>query len=89
LVHAKVQIMSAIMKEGSVSLHVSMRAWWAQVHLDRPQETLMWEAFAQCVRSVKAGGSPEEHWPKITEVTQRVMLAVEESARNDCKPVTL
>jgi len=52
-----------------------------QVHLDRPQETLMWEAFGRCVRSIRAGGMPDEHWPKIAELTQRVVLAVEESAR--------
>ena len=61
----------------------------AQVYLDRPQETLMWEAFGKCVRAISAGNSPEEFWPKIAAITNRVVLAVEESARNGCKPVQL
>lgn len=60
-----------------------------QVHLDRPQETLMWEAYGRCIRSIQAGGSPEEHWPKIAALTQRVVLAVEQSARNGGSRVDL
>ncbi|CAL8470334.1 g9876 [Coccomyxa elongata] len=59
------------------------------VHLDRPQETLMWEAFGRCIRSIRAGGSPEEHWPKIAALTQRVVLAIEQSARNGGSRVDL
>ena len=60
-----------------------------QVYLDRPQETLMWEAFGKCIRAIDAGGTPEEWWPKLAAITNRVVLAVEESARNGCKPVQL
>lgn len=63
--------------------------WNAQVHLDRPQETLMWENFARCIRNIKGGGGPDEFWPKIAALTQKVVLAIEESARNDCRRVSL
>ena len=60
-----------------------------QVYLDRPQETLMWEAFGKCIRAINAGGSPEEWWPKLAAITNKVVLAVEESVRNGCRPVQL
>lgn len=60
-----------------------------QVYLDRPQETLMWEAFGKCIRAINAGASPEEWWPKLAAITNRVVLAVEESVRHGCKPVQL
>lgn len=74
---------------GAVGLGESNRVSAGQVHLDRPQETLMWEAFGRCVRSIRAGGMPDEHWPKIAELTQRVVLAVEESARKGGLKVAL
>ena len=49
----------------------------------------MWEAFGKCIRAINAGGSPEEWWPKLAAITNRVVLAVEESVRNGCKPVQL
>ncbi len=49
----------------------------------------MWEAFGKCIRAISAGGSPEEWWPKLAAITNRVVLAVEESVRNGCKPVQL
>ena len=60
-----------------------------QVYLDRPQETLMWEAFGKCIRAIDAGGTPEEWWPKLAAITNKVVLAVEESVRNGCRPVQL
>ena len=49
----------------------------------------MWEQFARDVREVQSGGAPNEHWPHILEVTQRVVLAVMESATHGNKLVRL
>lgn len=60
-----------------------------QAKLERPQEVLMWEQFAEDVRAVRACGKPNPHWPRIAELTQRVVLAVEESAKHGNKQVRL
>ena len=57
----------------------------AQVYLDRPQETLMWEDFAECIYNIQAGKPPDEYWPRISALTNKVVVAVQESADNDCK----
>lgn len=50
----------------------------------------MWEAFAGLVQRCKAGqGGPDPFWPRIAELTQRVLFAVERSAREGCRPVAL
>ena len=49
----------------------------------------MWEQFARDVQTIKSGGAPNEHWPRILEVTQRVVLAVMESAAHGNKTVKL
>jgi len=61
----------------------------AQVATERPQEKLMWEAFAECVRRVRAGGRPDGAWPKQALLTQRVLCAVADSAADGCRIVQL
>ncbi len=41
----------------------------------------MWEAFCGLVARVREGGQPDPFWPRIAEATQRVLFAVERSAR--------
>ncbi|KAK9815377.1 hypothetical protein WJX72_002475 [[Myrmecia] bisecta] len=59
------------------------------VVLPRPQETLMWEAFADCVRTVKAGGKPNQHWVDIAAQTQEVLCAIADSVATSGKTITL
>ena len=49
----------------------------------------MWEAFGRCIKSIRAGGSPDKHWPRIAALTQQVVLAIEQSARNGGSKVDL
>lgn len=59
------------------------------VHLDMPQEAHMWETFAGLVQRCQAGGQPDPFWPRATELTQRVLFAVDQSARDGCRTVEL
>jgi hypothetical protein len=54
-----------------------------------PQEVAMWETFCSLVEGIKAGGQPSPHWPRIMELTQRVLFAVLQSAREGCREVQL
>lgn len=48
----------------------------------------MWEAFAGLVQRCNAGqGGPDPFWPRVLELTQRVLFAVEQSAREGCRKV--
>ena len=47
----------------------------------------MWENFAQCIYDIQAGKPPNMHWAKVSSLTNKVVLALQESAENDCKPV--
>ena len=58
-----------------------------QVYTDRPQETYMFETFAQCIYDIQAGKAPNTHWAKVSAMTNKVVIALQESADNDCKPV--
>lgn len=49
----------------------------------------MWETFASLVQRCLAGGQPDPFWPRATELTQRVLFAVEQSAREGCRTVEL
>lgn len=50
----------------------------------------MWEAFAGLVQRCNAGqGVPDPFWPRVLELTQRVLFAVERSAREGCREVPL
>lgn len=62
-------------------------AWCGQVNLERPQETYMWEDFAECVYAIQDGKQPNSHWPAISELTSKCVLVVEESINNGCKAV--
>lgn len=59
------------------------------VQTDLSQEALLWKRFAADVRGVKSDKSPK-HWLRIAALTQTILFAVLESARNDNKlvPVT-
>jgi hypothetical protein len=46
-----------------------------------PQEVFMWETFCGLVARVREGGQPDPFWPRVAEATQRVLFAVERSAR--------
>lgn len=59
------------------------------VTLPKPQEALMWETFCGLVERVKAGGEPDPFWPRATELTQRILFAVERSALEGCREVKL
>ena len=50
------------------------------VRLQRPQEVEMWAAFGACVRATRGGAPPDERWPRLAELTQKVCCAVEQSA---------
>lgn len=59
-------------------------------HARCAQEVHMWEAFCALVRRVKEGrGGPDPRWPCEAALTQRVLFAVEQSARDGCRPVAL
>ena len=50
----------------------------------------MWETFVRLAQRCAAGrGGPDPHWPRVLELTQRVLFAVEQSAREGCREVTL
>jgi hypothetical protein len=49
----------------------------------------MWETFSSLVERVKAGNQPDAFWPRILELTQRVLLMVLRSAREGCRQVRL
>ena len=50
----------------------------------------MWEAFCGLVRRIEAGeGGPDPRWAREASLTQRVLFAVERSAREGCRPVAL
>lgn len=53
------------------------------------QEAHMWETFAGLVQRCQAGGQPDPFWPRATELTQRVLFAVDQSARDGCRTVEL
>jgi predicted dehydrogenase len=58
-------------------------------NMEVPQETCMWETFADCVRSVQQGGKPVQYWSDIAVITQKVVCAIEQSAADGCKTVVL
>lgn len=58
-----------------------------QVSLDRPQETHMWEAFAEAVYEVREGGKPDGEWARQASICNKLCIAVEESAQQNCKPI--
>lgn len=57
------------------------------MELDRPQETHMWEAFGECVYRIKGGGSPDEKWAREASICNKLCIAVEQSAQENCKPI--
>lgn len=59
------------------------------VRLPKPQESVMWDTFSGLVRRIQAGGEADAFWPRATELTQRVLFAVEQSAREGCREVAL
>ena len=60
-----------------------------QVTIDRQQEVLMWQAFAACIRAIRAGAPPRKEWPQQSLLTQRVLCAIAESAASNCRIVRL
>lgn len=56
-----------------------------QVTLEQPQEVHMWEYFAELVKGHKL----DEHWPTISVMTNKILLAVRESAENGCRVIDL
>lgn len=60
-----------------------------QVHLKLPQEAMMVKAFCDLVRKVQAGEAPDQHWPTIAVMTQKIVCAIQLSAENDCQSVQL
>jgi predicted dehydrogenase len=49
------------------------------------QETNLFRNFSNLV----LGGKPDAHWPKITMLTQKVMMACMESAENGSKEIEI
>ena len=62
---------------GKFNTHVTTQSDKHTVLISKPQECLMWEEFARCIRS------PEESkkWKDISRLTMKVVLAVEASIR--------
>lgn len=60
-----------------------------QVLLDRPQETFMWEHFAEYIYCIRDGARPNKHWPAKAALTNKVVVAVERSAQNGCELINL
>lgn len=56
-----------------------------QVYLSKPQEVYQWEEFAACVARVRSGGAPDERWARLAALTNAVVVAVAESARQGCR----
>jgi predicted dehydrogenase len=49
------------------------------------QETKLFRTFSDLV----LGGEPDAHWPGITLLTQRLMIACMESAQNNGKEIAI
>lgn len=49
------------------------------IHSEQPQEVLMWEEMATCVRILKSGGQRNDFWTHIADTTQQVINRVMES----------
>jgi predicted dehydrogenase len=49
------------------------------------QETNLFRNFSDLV----IGGKPDSHWPKITLLTQKLMMACMESAENGSKEISI
>ncbi len=47
----------------------------------------MWEAFGECVYRIKGGGSPNEEWARQASICNKLCIAVEQSAQEDCRPI--
>lgn len=60
-----------------------------QVPLAKPQESFMWEKFAECVRKIRAGGVPEKSWFDEAALCNKLCIAVEESAQEGGKLISL
>lgn len=58
-----------------------------QVVLDRPQETFMWEHFAECVYGIQSGAPPDRSWPQQSAMCNKLCVAIEQSAQNGCQPI--
>lgn len=56
-----------------------------QVKLDRPQETYMWERFAEYIYGVQSGKKPETAWLEQSAMCNKLCIAVERSAQEDGK----
>ena len=52
-----------------------------------PSAALPPQTFAKCVAAIRGGGRPDEHWPRIAGLTQKVVCAVLESAKQGGKEV--
>ena len=57
------------------------------VRLEVPQDSAMWEAFADCIAGIRAGKPPNPFWPRLSCLTSKLVCAVLESAENECKLV--
>ena len=74
---------------------ISLTSGWAhklyccllQVKLDVPQNSAMWEAFADCIAGIKAGKPPEPFWSHIACLTNKLVCCVLQSAEQGCIPV--
>ena len=58
-----------------------------QVELDRPQETHMWETFGECIYQINGGGRPDYEWARQASICNKLCIAVEQSAQENCRPV--
>ena len=60
----------------------------AEVENTLPQEAVMWDAFARCVRMAKYGQECEKEWYDVASKTQKVVSAVMESAKSGFVPIS-
>lgn len=56
--------------------------FYVQVTTDRPQETHMWEHFAELVYKIKAGGQADYSWLEQSTLCNKLCVAVDESAHS-------
>jgi hypothetical protein len=50
----------------------------------------MWKEFARCVRKIRdEGGQPESKWPMMAKITMQVLLALNASAMDGGKLVSM
>ena len=47
----------------------------------------MWEAFGDAIYKLKSGGKLDDSWARQASICNKLCIAVEESAQQNCKQI--